>query len=87
MTVLGEKGKLVYNTLKGLLDKRIVVLDGGMGTMLQKYKLEEDSFRGTEFAQWPKSLKGNNDLLSLTQPNLVEAIHKVISVDFLLTFD
>ena len=77
MAVLSEQGKRVYNTLRGLMNERIVILDGGMGTMLQRYKLEEDSFRGTEFAEWPKNLKGNNDLLSLTQPQLVETIHKV----------
>ena len=85
MAVLSEKGKRVYNTLRGLMNERIVILDGGMGTMLQRYKLEEDSFRGTEFADWPKNLKGNNDLLSLTQPLLVETIHKV-SIKILFTY-
>ena len=46
MAFLSEQGKRVYNTLRGLMNERIVILDGGMGTMMQRYKLEEDSFRG-----------------------------------------
>ena len=57
------------------LAKRIMVLDGGMGTMIQSYKLEEDDFRGTRFANWQSDLKGNNDLLVLTQPGIISAIH------------
>ena len=57
------------------LAKRIMVLDGGMGTMIQSYKLEEDDFRGTRFADWQSDLKGNNDLLVLTQPGIISAIH------------
>ncbi|XP_019625981.1 PREDICTED: methionine synthase-like [Branchiostoma belcheri] len=58
------------------LRERIMILDGGMGTMIQGYHLEEDGYRGEEFKDWPKLLKGNNDLLSLTQPNIVYDIHK-----------
>ena len=57
------------------LSKRILFLDGAMGTMIQGYKLEEKDFRGERFAQWDIDLKGNNDLLSLTQPDIIKAIH------------
>uniref|UniRef100_A0A3B4XUL5 Methionine synthase n=1 Tax=Seriola lalandi dorsalis TaxID=1841481 RepID=A0A3B4XUL5_SERLL len=55
---------------------RIMVLDGGMGTMIQQHKLEEEHFRGDEFKEHPLSLKGNNDLLSITQPDIIYKIHK-----------
>ncbi|HSM62728.1 MAG TPA: homocysteine S-methyltransferase family protein, partial [Gillisia sp.] len=59
-----------------ILAKRILVLDGAMGTMLQEYKFSEEDFRGERFANWPVSLKGNNDLLSLTQPKAIADIHR-----------
>ena len=59
-----------------LLARRIVILDGAMGTMIQGYKLGEDEYRGVRFADWESDLKGNNDLLSLTQPQIIKAIHK-----------
>jgi 5-methyltetrahydrofolate--homocysteine methyltransferase len=62
--------------LPGILAQRIAVLDGAMGTMIQRYKLSEDDFRGTRFAQHPKDLKGNNDLLPLTKPEVVLEIHE-----------
>jgi len=62
--------------LEEILSKKILILDGAMGTMLQEYKFSEEDFRGSRFANWPKSLKGNNDLLSLTQPDAIEAIHR-----------
>lgn len=58
------------------LEKRILVIDGAMGTMIQQYKLEEKDYRGERFKDFEHDLKGNNDLLSLTQPNVIEAIHK-----------
>ena len=58
-----------------LLDERIVVLDGAMGTMIQSYRLTEDDYRGERFADWSSDLKGNNDLLSLTRPDVIRAIH------------
>ena len=61
--------------LKQQLSQRILFLDGAMGTMIQGYKLEEKDFRGERFAQWDVDLKGNNDLLSLTQPDIIKAIH------------
>jgi len=57
------------------LRKRILFIDGAMGTMIQAYKLEEDDYRGNRFADWPSDLKGNNDLLSLTQAEKIAAIH------------
>ncbi|NBW27208.1 MAG: 5-methyltetrahydrofolate--homocysteine methyltransferase [Flavobacteriaceae bacterium] len=57
------------------INKRILVLDGAMGTMLQRYNFSEEDFRGERFANFPYSLKGNNDLLSLTQPQAIESIH------------
>ena len=57
------------------LAQRIMVLDGGMGTMIQSYRLEEQDYRGERFANWASDLKGNNDLLVLTQPEIIRAIH------------
>ena len=62
--------------IKQELEKRILVIDGAMGTMIQEYKLEEKDYRGERFKDFPYDLKGNNDLLSITQPQIVEAIHK-----------
>ena len=62
--------------LERLLRERIVILDGAMGTMIQTYKLDEADFRGERFKDWPQDLKGNNDLLSLTQPHIIQAIHR-----------
>ena len=58
------------------LEKRILVLDGAMGTMIQNHQLEEEDFRGKRFASHPCPLKGNNDLLSLSQPDLIKEIHR-----------
>ncbi len=58
------------------LQKRILVLDGAMGTMIQRHKLEEEDYRGERFADYPHSLKGNNDLLSLTQPKIISDIYR-----------
>lgn len=57
------------------LNERILIIDGAMGTMIQQYKLEEKDYRGTQFANWHLDVKGNNDLLSITQPQIIEAIH------------
>ena len=62
--------------LKAALEQRILILDGAMVTMIQKYKLEEEDYRGERFADWHILIKGNNDLLSLTQPNIIEQIHR-----------
>jgi len=63
-------------TLIERLAERILMLDGGMGTMLQNAGLSEEEFRGERFADWPSDLKGNNDLLVLTCPDLVTRIHR-----------
>ena len=58
------------------LSERILVLDGAMGTMLQRYKFTEEDYRGERFKNWEYPLKGNNDLLSLTQPHAIEEVHR-----------
>jgi 5-methyltetrahydrofolate--homocysteine methyltransferase len=63
-------------TIKDLLNERIVIIDGAMGTMIQRHKLTEADYRGERFKDWPTDLKGNNDLLSLTQPQIIKDIHK-----------
>ena len=62
--------------LKQALENRILILDGAMGTMIQKYKLTEADFRGERFKESEVDLRGNNDLLTLTQPLLISAIHE-----------
>ncbi len=62
--------------IKSLLEEKILVLDGGMGTMLQSYQLSEAEFRGERFADHPCDVKGNNDLLSLTQPKIIKDLHR-----------
>ncbi|WP_300601389.1 homocysteine S-methyltransferase family protein [Niabella sp.] len=62
--------------IKELLQQRILVLDGAMGTMIQRYKLTEEDYRGERFQNWHSDVKGNNDLLSLTRPDVIKAIHK-----------
>ena len=62
--------------IKQAIQNRILVLDGAMGTMLQRYKFSEEDFRGERFKDYPTSLKGNNDLLSLTQPKAIAEIHR-----------
>ncbi len=59
-----------------LLNERILVLDGAMGTMLQRYEFKEADFRGDRFKDWKQPLQGNNDLLSLTQPGAIEEVHR-----------
>ena len=61
--------------LHDILAKRIMVLDGAMGTMIQRYKLEEKDFRGERFKNHTEDLQGNNDLLSITRPEIIKAIH------------
>lgn len=63
-------------TITQLVPERILILDGAMGTMIQQYKLEEKDFRGERFAHIPGQLKGNNDLLCLTRPDVIEDIHR-----------
>ena len=62
--------------LQQALKERILILDGGMGTMIQSYKLQEEDYRGTRFADWPSDVKGNNDLLLLSRPDVIAEIEK-----------
>ena len=62
--------------IREILKQRILIIDGAMGTMIQRYKLEEADYRGDRFKSWHKDVKGNNDLLSITQPDIIIAIHK-----------
>ena len=62
--------------LESLMKQRILVLDGAMGTMIQRQKFEEAGYRGARFADWARPLKGNNDLLTLTQPDVIRDIHR-----------
>src|SRR5438105_11414652 len=62
--------------LEALLRKRIVIIDGAMGTMIQTYGLEESAYRGDRFRDWRKDLKGNNDLLNISRPRIIEEIHR-----------
>jgi 5-methyltetrahydrofolate--homocysteine methyltransferase len=64
------------STFEQLLNDRILILDGAMGTMIQRHKLQEADYRGARFADWPTDLKGNNDLLCLTQPHIIRGIHE-----------
>src|SRR5262249_44964301 len=61
--------------LSALLERRILILDGAMGTTIQGYRLSEADFRGQRFARSPREIKGNNDLLSLTRPEVIREIH------------
>ena len=84
----GEPGGLFYNTgmkplaytraaaLPDTLKQRIVILDGAMGTMIQRFKLTEADYRGERFKDFPKDVKGNNELLSLTRPDVIRDIHE-----------
>jgi len=66
----------VRTTIKEALQRRILVIDGAMGTMIQRHRLEEKDYRGERFADWASDLKGNNDLLVLTRPGIIEGIHR-----------
>jgi len=66
----------IKQILQSLLEKRILVLDGAMGTMIQKHKLSEQDYRGERFKDWSTLVQGNNDLLSLTQPKIIQDIHR-----------
>ena len=64
------------SNIRDLLEKRILIIHGAMGTMIQRYKLQEEDYRGERFKNWHKDVKGNNDLLCLTQPHIITEIHK-----------
>ena len=63
--------------IRAELEKRILIIDGAMGTMIQRHKLEEEDYRGDRFKDWHTDVKGNNDLLSITQPAIIEGIHEL----------
>jgi len=65
-----------YSRLQALLRERILILDGAMGTMIQRHGLQEADYRGERFADWPHDLAGNHDLLSITQPQIIQEIHQ-----------
>ncbi|CAN7946980.1 unnamed protein product, partial [Ixodes hexagonus] len=67
-----ERTSLLLRTL----ERRIMIIDGAMGTMIQKLGLDEAAFRGTEFVDHPRPLQGNNDILSITRPDVIFDIHK-----------
>ncbi|MFY7788283.1 MAG: homocysteine S-methyltransferase family protein, partial [Thermoflexibacteraceae bacterium] len=67
---------MIKNQLKKLLTQRILIIDGAMGTMIQRYNLTEADYRGERFKDYHKDLKGNNDLLSITRPDVIKAIHR-----------
>ncbi|MFN0084046.1 MAG: methionine synthase [Blastocatellia bacterium] len=71
-----SKNPNIHQQLEDLLRRRIVIIDGAMGTMIQRHKLDEAAFRGERFKDWPSDLKGANDLLSITQPGIIEEIHR-----------
>ena len=62
--------------IQQLIKERVLVLDGAMGSLIQEYKLEEKDFRGERFKDWHTDIQGNNDILSITQPQIIQAIHK-----------
>ncbi len=67
---------MIKPDIRKILEERVLVLDGAMGTMIQRYKLSEADFRGDRFKDWPSSLRGNNDLLCLTKPETIAEIHE-----------
>ena len=62
--------------IEDCLKERIFIIDGAMGTMIQRHQLQEADFRGNRFKDWHKDVKGNNDLLSITRPDVITGIHK-----------
>ncbi len=70
------KTDCIVHRLETILQERILILDGAMGTMLQQYKFTEEDFRGTRFKDFHKPLKGNNDILSITQPEAIAEVHR-----------
>jgi 5-methyltetrahydrofolate--homocysteine methyltransferase len=73
---VGHRELLALSPLETALGERVLILDGAMGTMIQRYKLTEEDFRGQRFADHPRDLRGNSDLLILTRPDVIGAIHR-----------
>src|SRR3954463_11579578 len=74
-SLLGDGG-LGRGDIRSALQQRILVIDGAMGTMIQRYKLTEADYRGERFKHWHADVKGNNDLLCITQPQIIKAMQK-----------
>jgi len=74
MTMMNDRKERIA-LLRKRAENKILILDGAMGTMIQKHKLSEEDYRGERFADWKQDLKGNNDLLSLTRPDIIKDIH------------
>ncbi|HYD15589.1 MAG TPA: homocysteine S-methyltransferase family protein, partial [Hyphomicrobium sp.] len=68
--------KDIRKILENAASERILIIDGAMGTMIQRHKLDEAGYRGERFKDWPRDIKGNNDLLVLTQPSIIQGIHE-----------
>lgn len=75
-SIIRSQKILLMANIREALKNRILIIDGAMGTMIQRYKLEEKDYRGERFSNYGSDLKGNNDLLSITQPQIIKAIHK-----------
>ena len=75
MTIPSTKAGQILADIRKQLAERILILDGAMGTMIQGYKLEEEDYRGERFKDWHTDVKGNNDLLVLSQPHIIKQIH------------
>ena len=76
--------RFMSKKIEEILAERILVLDGAMGTMIQRYNLTDEDFRGLKFKNHMYDLKGNNDILSLTRPDIIKAIHKEYLVQELI---
>src|SRR5260221_25129 len=75
-SAVSDSQTLAERELRAALRQRILIIDGAMGTMIQRHRLDDAAFRGTRFASHPKELRGANDLLCLTQPEIIEGIHR-----------
>src|SRR5215210_8872721 len=75
---INEERETRVAEFRALLKQRIIILDCAMGTMIQEYGLDEEDYRGERFADYPGELKGNNDLLSITQPQIIRDIHEAV---------
>src|SRR5918997_5265827 len=75
---INQEREVRISEFRALLKQRIIILDGAMGTMIQRYGFTEEDYRGERFKDYPRELKGNNDLLSLTQPQIIRDIHEAM---------
>jgi len=75
---VNQEREVRISEFRALLKQRIIILDGAMGTMIQRYGLTEEDYRGERFKDYPRELKGNNDLLSITQPQIIRDIHEAM---------